>query len=324
MLTLYELHWSHYCEKVRLALTFKGLEWRAVEVNAFARPQIRALGLKHRHAFPTLVDEERLHPKTGKPRVISESSPILAYLDEFYTDGPRLFPGDRQLQREMYCRLIEFDTELGIPARRLGYAQVMMECPDLLPRLFLGERHLLARVPGMRRLAGHGLGLMLCKRFDIHRSENLGLYEALERWLLQLAREVDGKAYVMGDVMTAVDIALATQLRPLRIVPFFFEHPELQGLFRLQERLLASLGASEPFPYEQAVAKARRARPPVRRRLRASPVAELPCQTDTWQTVAANDQQRIWTLSIVAYPCLYWYGLRRNKVRHAVATTQIR
>jgi hypothetical protein len=34
LITLYQLHWSHYVEKVSWALDYKGIDWRAVEVAA--------------------------------------------------------------------------------------------------------------------------------------------------------------------------------------------------------------------------------------------------------------------------------------------------
>jgi hypothetical protein len=46
MILLYQLHWSHYVEKVRWALDFKGVEWQAVEVNPFNKREMRQLRCK--------------------------------------------------------------------------------------------------------------------------------------------------------------------------------------------------------------------------------------------------------------------------------------
>lgn len=323
MITLYELHWSHYCEKVRLALEYKGLPWRAVEVDAFTRRQMRDLGLQQRYAFPTIVDEARINAKSGRPTVLADSSPILRYLDEHYADGPRLFPGDSARQREIYHQLIEFDTELAIPARRLGYTQLILECPQHLVGLFLGEKTRAYRLPIIRQVVAHGLGMLLCKRFEFHSSESSGLYEALEAWLLQLARRLQGQEFVVGDAFSAADLALAAQLRPLKVVPFFHENPLLAGLFQRHADIVARYGQQTLFPYETAIAAARRQRPPVRRRLR-SVSGELPYQAFDWQTIAANDQQEIWTASLATYPWHYWRGVRRNKVRQQTASSTIR
>ena len=52
MSTLDELHWSHYCEKVRLALNYRGLAWRAVEIDAFRKDQLRTQPLPCAGAAP--------------------------------------------------------------------------------------------------------------------------------------------------------------------------------------------------------------------------------------------------------------------------------
>ena len=43
MITLYQFQWSHYVEKVRWALDFKGLNWQAVEVVAFIKGRVLLL-----------------------------------------------------------------------------------------------------------------------------------------------------------------------------------------------------------------------------------------------------------------------------------------
>lgn len=323
MITLYELHWSHYCEKVRLALEYKGLPWRAIEVDALTRRQMRDLGLQQRYAFPTIVDEAHINEKSGRPTVLADSSPILRYLDVHYPDSPCLFPGNSARQREIYHQLIEFDTELAIPARRLGYTQLLLECPQHLVSLFLGDQTRAYRWPIVRQVVAHGLGMLLSKRFEFHSSESTGLYEALEAWLLALARRLQGQEFVIGDAFSAADLALAAQLRPLKVVPFFADNPALTGLFQRHGDIVARYGGVTHFPYEIAIAEARRHRPPVRRRLR-SVVGELPYQAYEWQTIAANDQQAIWTASLATYPWRYWLGLRRNKIRQHSATSTIR
>jgi glutathione S-transferase len=40
MITLYLHHWSHYVEKVRWALDYKGVRWTAVEVEPFSKREM--------------------------------------------------------------------------------------------------------------------------------------------------------------------------------------------------------------------------------------------------------------------------------------------
>ncbi|SMC21340.1 glutathione S-transferase [Andreprevotia lacus DSM 23236] len=318
MITLYELAWSHYCEKVRLALAYKGVPWRRVGDNAFSKAGIHAVAGGQRvprHAFPTVHDDA-----TGA--VVFESTPILDYLDQRYPDAPLLYPGDAANRAAIRQRLIEFDTLLGVPARRFGYTQLILECPTVLPSLFLGQiAGGVFTKPGLRWLTGHVLGILLTKRFAFHRSEAIGLYEGLERYLLDLAAALDGREFVVGEAFSAADITLATHLRPLLIVPFFAEHPGLQGLFARQQQVFAQLGAEAEFPYQAAITAARQHRAPVRRKLR-DVAGSLPLQPAG--ALAGNDQNKVWTWNMVLHPWYYLVTLRRNKARLALASSQYR
>lgn len=323
MLTLYQLPISHYCEKVRLALAYKGLDYRVVNVNALTRREVRHLQLSPAVLFPTLEDDGRLQEKTGKPVVLSDSSPILRYLDQFYTQGEALFPGDSASQRAIYHQIVELDTALGIPARRLAYTQLLLEVPQALGPLLSGRRRLIWRIPGATALAGQVLGLLLCRRFALHRCEAEGVYEALELYLLSLARRLHQNPWLMGETLTAADLTLAALMRPLKIVPFFRDNALLNVLFSHHQRVISQLGAKPMFSYELLIAQARQRAAPVRRRLQAG-MGELPVPPQTWQTIAANDQQNMLRPRLGGYPWQYWTGLRSRKVRQFQVSSTIR
>jgi glutathione S-transferase len=175
--------------------------------------------------------------------------------------------------------------------------------------------------PGLRHISGAVMGMILTQRFAFHRSESLGLYEALERYLLDLAAALEQREFVVGEFFSAADLSLAALLRPLTIVPFFAEHPGLQQIFARHRSVLGRLGARPEFAYQEAIRKARTLRSPVRRVLwtRDNAVPFLPQGNS-----AANDQQRLWTRQTIAIPLHYAFTLRRNKVRQFEATEQVR
>lgn len=78
-IVLYEIFWSHFCEKARFSLDFKCLPYRLQAVNPFTRREAIRLGA--RGDVPVLVDGRR---------VIEGSSAIAAYLDEACPDPPLL------------------------------------------------------------------------------------------------------------------------------------------------------------------------------------------------------------------------------------------
>ncbi len=318
MITLYELHWSHYCEKVRFALNYMGLAWRAVSIDAFRKNELRAHPLPSHLPYYTVP---AIHDALTDTFVM-DSTPILRYLAEAYPSAPKLFSGDSENRTAVDTKLLEFDSMLGILARRFAYTQVILECPGLLSELFLRYRAKgLFCLPGIRRVTGTFLGMLLTKRFDFHRSETLGLYEGLEMYLVDLAVELERRTFVVGESFSAADLALAAQLRPLTIVPFFAEHLRLQSLFERHHHVVERWAHEGDSAYQNAITLARNRHPLMRRKLRAHE-AYLPFAPRS--DMADNDQKPVWTWGIAITPFHYLYSLRRNKVRRACASPEVR
>lgn len=94
MLTLYDFGNSVCCQKVRIALRAKGLEWHPINVDLFKAEQYdpKYLKLNPKGVVPTLVHD-------GKP--VIESTLICEYIDETFAQPPRLIPEDPWLQSRM-------------------------------------------------------------------------------------------------------------------------------------------------------------------------------------------------------------------------------
>ena len=318
MITLYELHWSHYCEKIRLALTYAGLPWQTCDIHAFSKKELLVFPLPphmNKRTVPAIFDAAR-------GEFVMDSTPILRYLFKHYPQMQPLYPGEVSNQQAIDAMLIELDTKLGLLARRFGYTQVILECPSLLSVLFLScTAGGFFTWPGMRWIAGHILAMVLCQRFAFHQSESSHLYEALENYLLQLARRLEARTFVVGDAFSIADWALAAYLRPLTIVPFFYEHPQLQSLFTRQRAVFAEHSQKGSSAYQTAIAKARQSRLPVRRRIRPSDAALPFPESDSH---AHNDQRPVWTWQTWLLPYRYLFPMRSGKVRQAVASQGVR
>jgi glutathione S-transferase len=357
MIILYELRWSHYCEKVRLALGYLGVPWRAVSINAFGKKELQA------HPRPAHLPNATVPAiwDDSTQQFVMDSTPILRYLAETYAssdsssnpdrnpDGCALFGHDAPTRAAIDAQLVEFDTHLGLPARRVGYSQVILECPAALSDLFLPEvAGGLLCAPGVRQVSGRVLGMLLAKRFDFHGAEAQGVFEALEAYLVALALRLERQEFVVvhgaGPASDAApssaprsgfsmaDLALAAMLRPLTIVPFFAEHPQLQSLFARQRSVLQRHSPEGDLLYQQAIAHARLRRAPVRRRFHASAVpvklsptpATVPLTVQRSTALAVNDQRNIWDAGMWAMPFHYFYTLRKGKVRQAFASAGVR
>jgi glutathione S-transferase len=306
MIDLYKLQWSHYVEKVRWALDFKKLAWRGIEVVAFTKKEMQQFDCAQ--TVPLIHD-------TVTGGAISDSSPIIRYLDETYPDHA-LFPAEPSLREETWQWMLELDSTLGLHARRLGYTQLIMEHPTALSRLFMPDvaGGLFTR-PVLRALAAPVLGAMLTKRFRFHRNREDRVYESLQAQLMPIARKLERHDFLVGDRFTAADITLASLLRPLRIVPHFADHPQLQTLFRWQEQLFRDHGRDVAYPYEELIREQRLRRGIVRGKVRWMRNADDLHADSTvayGRLSAHNDIHPVnrWTLisGIPAYFKLRWFG----------------
>jgi Glutathione S-transferase len=306
MIELYKLHWSHYVEKVRWALDFKKLEWRGIDIVAFTKKEMRRFDCAQ--TVPLIHD-------TTTGVAISDSSPIIRYLDETYPEHP-LLPADTVEREAVWQWMLRLDSSLGLHARRLGYTQVIMECPHVLSQLFMPDvaGGLFAR-RGWRALAAPVLGAMLSLRFRFHRNRDDGVYEALEAQLVPIAVQLERDGYLVGRRFSAADITLASLLRPLRIVPHFAQHPRLQSLFAWQTRLFRMHDRDVAFPYEALIRTQRERRGSMRGRVRwMRPGTEpglMPGESPVLQ-VAQNDIHSVnrWMLplGLPAYLKLRWFS----------------
>ena len=93
MLTLYDFGNSVCCQKVRITMRAKGLDWESIKVDLFKAEQYdpKYLKLNPKGIVPTLVHD-------GK--AIIESTLICEYLDDTFPE-PRLIPADPWLRTRM-------------------------------------------------------------------------------------------------------------------------------------------------------------------------------------------------------------------------------
>ena len=83
MLELYQFEMSHYAEKIRLILDYKGLDYRKIEVTPGVG-QIELYQLSGQRQVPVLKDGSE---------IIADSTAIAEYLDKKYPDKP-LIPSE--------------------------------------------------------------------------------------------------------------------------------------------------------------------------------------------------------------------------------------
>jgi glutathione S-transferase len=101
MITLYDFGNSVCCQKVRITLCEKGLEWQPIRVDLFKSEQYdpKYLALNPKGVVPTLVHD-------GQP--IIESTLICEYLDDTFPDPP-LIPADpvQRARMRVWSKLVD-------------------------------------------------------------------------------------------------------------------------------------------------------------------------------------------------------------------------
>lgn len=195
MLELYQFELSHYCEKVRLILDYKGLAYRKIEVTPGVG-QLDLFKLSGQRQVPVLKDGVE---------VIADSTAIAFYLDQRYPDRP-ILPTDPE-QRAL-CLLIEewADESIGTNARKV-MLNAFSQNPDLrsaaLPATTPGFlRSVVEAVPREALdLLGTGVGL----GGDAVKSARKAMQQNLESLSVLLAN----KPYLVTDRPTLADFAVA-------------------------------------------------------------------------------------------------------------------
>jgi glutathione S-transferase len=107
MLELYQFELSHYCEKVRFILDYKGLPYRKIEVVPGVG-QLELFKMSAQRQVPVLKDGSE---------VIADSSAIAEYLEKQYPDRP-LIPTDPKLKGLTYLMEQWADESIGLNARK--------------------------------------------------------------------------------------------------------------------------------------------------------------------------------------------------------------
>jgi glutathione S-transferase len=200
VLDLYQLPLSHYCEKARWALDFKGLEWR--ERNFLPGFHVKkARQLTGQTGLPILVrDSVAIH----------ESSRILTHLDEAFPERP-LTPDAPDL-REQALEWKRFaDAEIGIHVRRICYHELLQH-PDLVIPLMAARgpwygKWLLKRIFPQ-------LQLRMRRYMNITADATQESRRALGNAVTRVKTVIQQRESLVGDRFTRADLAVAALLAP--------------------------------------------------------------------------------------------------------------
>jgi glutathione S-transferase len=204
---LYVLAISHYCEKARWALDVLGVDY-ALE-------------------YPLVGEHIALARSWG---LASSSMPILQVGDEIVQGSSAVIDWadekgvlDVEASQSAEGRTLEqrLDDVVGVHVRRLYYSEALIDDSDSVLRIF--AHHL---DPEKREMLEARWGVVrdvMIEQLDLgagQRAESLAIVEAELDYLDGIVG--DGRAYLLGDRLSRVDITAASLLSPI-VLPE--EHP---------------------------------------------------------------------------------------------------
>ena len=210
---LWHLKVSHYNEKARWALDYKGVPHlrRAVPPG------------KHQSVAQVLTGGRTLPVLMLDGEAIGDSTEIIAALERSHPDPP-LYPSDAESRRRALELEDFFDEELG-PHTRLLLVHHMLPDSDLMLGAF---------APDLARLRRFGLRAMfpLLRRQAI---ADFGIDDASVRRAFEKVRgagerfqaEVQPSGYLVGEGFTVADLTLAALVAPA-VAPEQFPYPQPQ------------------------------------------------------------------------------------------------
>ena len=201
MIKLYQFPISHYCEKVRWTLDYKGVPYD--EVNLIPGLHIPVMRrLTGRTTVPAIVDGDT---------VIAGSDSILDHLDQAFPEQ-KLMPDGADQQAAVRDWEAYADSEIGPHVRRYCY-QTLLNYPEIVRPFFTtrgpwyGDLYLRATFPALR------LGMR--KSMNINAA---GANRSLDKLIAAIDRLSEATAdtgYLVGGRFTRADLTAASLLAPL-------------------------------------------------------------------------------------------------------------
>jgi len=210
---LWHLKVSHYNEKARWALDYKGVAHIRRAALPGRHPSI-AKKLTGGRTFPVLVLDGE---------AIGDSTRIIEALERRYPEPP-LYPADPDERRRALELEDFFDEQLGPHTRLLAVHHMLPDSKLTLGAFFPDLR-------GMRRLiaraAFRGVRARMVAGLEIDDQSVALAHEKVRAAGERFRAELQPSGYLVGDAFTVADLTLAALLAPV-VAPDEFPYPQPQ------------------------------------------------------------------------------------------------
>lgn len=199
---LYQFAISHYCEKVRWALDYKGLNYEAISL----------LPGQHVNTIRKLTGGDSSVPVLDHDgHRVQGSKEIIDYLDATFPENP-LTPADPETREIALAWEQRLDDEAGPAVRCYSYHHFLQRPKVVVPLLAAGtpfyNRILL-------KLAFSRVDEIMRKWMKINEKTAEQSRETMEVYLTELAEAYQKKPYLAGDSFSRADLTAAALFAPM-------------------------------------------------------------------------------------------------------------
>lgn len=199
---LYQFPISHYCEKIRWAMDYKGLAYKPK--NLLPGLHLRTTAkMASKSYVPILVDDDGT--------LIQNSHVIINYLDQKYPNKS-LSPQDPELREkalawEKYC-----DVEIGVHVRRFCYHYLLSEPKTVIP-FFIQDGPWWGAL--FFKISFFKLEPVMRKVMAINEAGAKQSEVSIQQALNTLHAQYEQREFLVGDQFSRADLAACALLAPL-------------------------------------------------------------------------------------------------------------
>jgi len=220
-LELFQFRYSHYNEKVRWALDYKGLPHTRTDL----------LPGPHVAAVKKMTGQCQTPVLRINSQYVHDSAWIIERLELLYTGAPRLFPADEALRDRAQEIAHHFDFVVG-PAARACAFDAMLGDRAYVARLFATGQPWLKRT--LYRAAMPLLERPIRKANEIVDARSINRAAKLVEANMESIRKLTFETgYLAGDAFSVADLTAASMLAPLIDPP----HPDMRKPEPMPQRL---------------------------------------------------------------------------------------
>lgn len=219
---LYQFAISHYSEKARWALDYKGIRYQPVNLLPGQHVKtVRALTGKA-SSVPVLDHDGE---------IIQGSSAIIDYLDKIFPERP-LTPGDAEAREQALAWERRLDDEAG-PAIRCWAYHYLLQRPKLVVPMLAAGTPFYNRI--LLSLAFSRVDEVMRDWMKINQKTADASQQVLESLLTELAGIYQQQPYLVGDNFSRADLTAGALFAPL------FQPPQYPVPWPKRQRLLPQM-----------------------------------------------------------------------------------